>query len=75
MFDPAPVNGVEILYFISRQVASLRACLTLMIYWTVVEGNVRDNTVSSYRLHAPETQQLTDATSICYLCGVARRHQ
>ena len=35
-------------------------------------GNVSDNGVSSYRLHAYETQQLADATPICYLCGAAR---
>ena len=37
-------------------------------------ANIVDN-VSSYRLHASETQQLsyvTDTTLICYLCGVAR---
>jgi len=44
----------------------------------VVVGNLGVNIVSSYRLHAPETQQLSyvsmavDATPICYLCGVAR---
>jgi len=38
----------------------------------VVVGNVGDNGVSSYRLHAYETQQLADATPICYLCGAAR---
>jgi len=42
----------------------------------VVVGNVGDNSDSSYRLHASETQQLSyvpmaDATPICYLCGVA----
>jgi len=33
-------------------------------------GNVGNNSdsVSSYRLHASETQQLVDATPICYLC-------
>ena len=35
-------------------------------------GNVGDNGVSSYRLHAYETQQMADATPICYLCGAAR---
>ena len=34
-------------------------------------GNVGDNSVSSYSLHASETQQLADGTPICYLCGVA----
>jgi len=38
----------------------------------VVVGNVGDNSVSSYRLHASETQQLTDAMPICYMYGVAR---
>ena len=43
---------------------------------TVVVGNVGDNSVSSYRLHACEKQQLSyapmaDATPICCLCGVA----
>ena len=38
----------------------------------VVVGNVGDNSVSSYRLHVSETQQLADATPIRYLCGVAR---
>ena len=43
----------------------------------VVEGNVGDNSVSSYRLRASETQQLSCvpmayATPICYLYGVAR---
>jgi len=38
----------------------------------VVVSNVGDNSVSSYRLYASETQQqLADATPICYLCGVA----
>ena len=40
-----------------------------------VVGNVGDNSVGSYRLHASETQQLADATPICYLCGVARGMQ
>jgi len=35
-------------------------------------GNAGDNSVSSYRLYASETQQLADATPICYLCAVAR---
>ena len=46
---------------------------------TVVVGNVGNNSVSSYRLHASETQQLPyvpmavdDVTPICYWCGVAR---
>ena len=43
-----------------------------MTHWVVVVGNVGDNSVSSYRLHASETQQLADATPISYLCGVAR---
>jgi len=47
--------------------SSRRAGLTLV----VVVGNVGDNSVSSYRLHASETQQLADATPICYQCGVA----
>jgi len=41
----------------------------------VVVGNVGDNSVSSYRLYASETQQLSyvaDATPICYLRGGAR---
>jgi len=33
-------------------------------------GNVGDNSVSSYRLNASETQQLADAPLMCYLCGV-----
>jgi len=37
----------------------------LMIYWTGRRGNVGDNSVSSYRLHASETQQVADATPIC----------
>ena len=40
----------------------------------VIMGNVGDNSVSSYRLHASETQQLSylaDATRIIYLCGVS----
>jgi len=42
----------------------------------VVVGNIGDNSVSSYRLHVSETQQLSyvqtaDATP-CRLCGVAR---
>ena len=37
-----------------------------------VVGSVGDNSVSSYRLHAPETQQLADAAPIRFLCGVAR---
>jgi len=45
----------------SRNVASLRAGLTMMIYWAGCRG-----------LHASETQQLDDATPICYLCGIAR---
>jgi len=43
----------------------------LMTLVPVVVGNVGDNSVSSHRLHASETQQLADATPICYLCGVA----
>ena len=43
-----------------------------MIYRPVVVGNVGDNSVSSYRLHASETQQLASAAPICQLCGVAR---
>ena len=35
-------------------------------------GNVGNNSVGSYRLHAPETKQLAYATPICYLCEVAR---
>jgi len=43
-----------------------------MIYTgPVVVGNVGDNSVSIYRLHASETQQLADATPICYLYGVS----
>ena len=38
----------------------------------VVVGNVDDNSVRSYRLHASETQQLVDATRMCCLGGVAR---
>ena len=39
-------------------------------------GNIGDNSVTSYRLHASETQQLSyvpmaDDTPFCYLCGVA----
>ena len=35
-------------------------------------GNVGDNSVSMHVrwLHASETQQLTDATPVCYLCNV-----
>ena len=46
----------------------------------VLVGNVGDNSVDSYRVHAYKRQQplyvpiaVTDATHICYLCGVARR--
>jgi len=39
---------------------------------SVVVGNVDDNSVSSCRLRASETQQLADATPSCCLCGVAR---
>ena len=62
-------------------VASLCAGLTLMMYiGPVVVGNVSDNSISSYRLHASETQQLSyvlmfvaDATAIfCRLYAVAR---
>jgi len=42
-------------------------------------GNVGDNSVSSYRLYASETQQpsyvpitVADATPVCYLSGVVR---
>jgi len=60
-------------------VASLRAGLTLMIYWwasQVVVGNVGDETVNSYCLHSCETQQLSrvptaDATTICNLYAAA----
>jgi len=61
----------------SRHVASLRDGLTRKIYiGPVVVGDVGDNGVNSYRLHASETQQLSytlmaDATAIRYLCGVA----
>jgi len=51
-------------------------CVPAWRWWCigpVVVGNVGDNSVSSCRLHASETQQLADATPICYLCGVARR--
>jgi len=44
------------------------AGLTRMIYWALVVGNVGDNRISSYRLHACETPKL--ATTHCYLCGV-----
>jgi len=43
-----------------------------VIYRPVVVGNVGDSSVSSYRLHASETQQLASAAPICQLCGVAR---
>ena len=36
----------------------------------VVVGNVGDNSVSGYRLHASETEQWDDATHICYLWQV-----
>ena len=39
----------------------------------VVMGNVGDNSVDSYHLHASETQQLADTTPVCYLCGVSRQ--
>ena len=60
-------------------VASLRAGLTLMIYWwasQVVVGNAGDKIVNSYCLHSYETQQLSrvptaDATTICNLCAAA----
>ena len=39
----------------------------------VVVGNVGDNSVSRYRLNASETQQLADATPICYLCGAVNQ--
>jgi len=45
-----------------------------MIAYTgpVVVGNAGDNSVSSYRLHASETQQLPyDPTAGADLCGVA----
>jgi len=38
---------------------------------SVVVGNVGDNSVSSYRLRACETQQLTDATPRVELLGAA----
>jgi len=50
---------------------SLCAGLTLYI-GPVVVGNVGDNSVSSYRLHASESRQLADATTIFLMCGVAR---
>ena len=54
---------------ISSQVAGLEHRLdTDDIFGPVVVGNVGDNRVSSCRLHASETQQLADATPICYLC-------
>jgi len=49
------------LYITSRHVASLRAGLTLMIYWAGRHGYVSDNGVSSCRLHAFETKQLSYA--------------
>ena len=69
--------------YTNRHVASLRAGSTLIIYWAgqVVVGNVGDSSVSSYRLHAFETQHLSyvpmaeavaDATPICYVCGIDR---
>ena len=57
---------------ISSQVAWLEHRLdTDDIFGPVVVGNVGDNRVSSCRPHASETQQLADATPICYLCWVA----
>jgi len=53
------VYRIPILKRTRRYVASLRADLTLMIYWPVVVGNVGDNSVSSYRPHASETEQLS----------------
>jgi len=44
----------------------------LSVYRPVVVGNVGDNSVSSYRLHVSETQQLASAAPICQLCGVVR---
>ena len=41
----------------------------------VFVGNIGDSSVSSHRLYASETQQLSyvaDATPICYLRGVVR---
>jgi len=57
------------------QAAKSLRCVPAWRWWyigPVVVGNVGDNSVSSYRLHVSETQQLADATPICYLCGVAR---
>jgi len=57
------------------QAATSLRCVPAWRWWyigPVVVGNVGDNSVSSYRLHVSETQQLADATSICYLHGVAR---
>jgi len=56
----------------SCRVASRHAGLRWQyISRVVVVGNVGDNSVSNYRLRASETQQLADAASICYQCGVA----
>jgi len=55
----------------SRRFVACRLDADDTIIGPVVVGNVGDNSVSSYRQHAPETQQLADATPICNLCGVA----
>ena len=56
----------------SRHVASLPSGLTLI--GPVVVGNVGNNSVSSYRLHAYETQQMPcfDGRHHIHLCEVAR---
>jgi len=74
--------GCNLFEATSRHVASLRADLTLMIlYWAcIVVGNVCDNSVDSYRLHASETQLLSyvaDATPMlsvwsCYGTAVSQ---
>ena len=60
---------------------SLRSVLAWRWWYIVpvVMGNGSDNRVSSYSLHASETQQLSnipmaaaDATFVSYMCGVAR---
>ena len=56
----AGTNASDVIYFLCRVGRG-----------SVVVGNVGDNSVSSYRLRASETQQLTDATPRVELLGAA----
>jgi len=62
-------------YALTSKNSTLLCSVPTWCWWyigPVVVGNVGDNSVSSCRQDASETQQLADASPICYLCGVAK---